>query len=170
MENDSNVRFAYLRDPVNDLRVVTFAWRKKTEATLEYAFAVNRVVSPRGKPEITKSTREQRFYDPHNRKEARKIVLRRLDSARRSLAVIKDGVSFEKTVIDDFLRKHAETVDARAKVSTRIGVISEVLRRIREAQRAKEIYLRWTQPLNKSKHDRNCPWTNLEMPDGPRKD
>jgi len=41
---DSNVRFAYLRDPVNDLRVVTFAWRKKTEATLEYAFAVNRVV------------------------------------------------------------------------------------------------------------------------------
>lgn len=164
MGNDSNVRFAYLRDPVNGLRVVTFAWRKKTEVTLEYAFAVNRVVSPRGKPETTKSTREQRFYDPHNRKEARKIVLRRLDSARRSLAVIKEGVAFEKTVIDNFLCKHAETLDDDVKVSTRIDVIRQVLHRIR----VKEFYRRLTESANKSEHECKC--RRLGISDGSRKD
>lgn len=131
---ESGVQFAYLCDPVNPLRVVTFGWRKYRETLIDYAFAVNRVVSPRDKPEVTRSTKEQRFYDPHNKEKARLIVSRRLGSKRMVRLSVDAGSSVIESIIDDFLRYAITAPRTSLPPSVRISVINGVLYRIKRSK------------------------------------
>jgi hypothetical protein len=178
MENEA-VHYEYLRDPANKLRVVTFAWRRTVDA-IEYAFAVNRVVSPPGHPDVTISTKEQRFYDPHNREQARLTTTRRLNSKRRRRLILKhpDNPVLGAIVADfDCLSSLPQTSSVP---SVRIAVISGVLTRIKRAELKHKIIgdgAEVSQVLfggsrskrNKGPHDRNCR-CGVQDVEGPKQD
>lgn len=157
---ESSVQFEYLYDPANELRVVTFGWRRDGEKAVEYAFAVNRVVSPPDKPDVMISTREQRFYDQHNFKTARLTVMRRLNSKRKRRIVIGERGSVLEYIIDNFTFYLSTSPKTSLPPSVRIAVITGVLWRIERAKRHKErtdeANRMLTEIAGSQERDRNC--------------
>lgn len=95
------VRFAYFRDPEEEQRVVTFAWRDVTNAEqravygnsksmIRYSYAINKVTGSVAKPW------KKRVVDQHNKKVARAITAGRLESPR----YVKDFGTDSDKVLD----------------------------------------------------------------------
>ena len=116
------IKFAYLRDPVNSNRVVTLAWTQKPDGDkldVQYAFAVNRVASPHNHPERIKSG-VQKHHDRHCKKIGRAVAKGRYqqDSAEtcgHNLLTLNKSVV--EAIIDDYLSIYE---DLNKKISCEI--------------------------------------------------
>ena len=73
---NDKIKFGYLKDPANPNRVVTLAWTQTSlgdKLDVRYAFAINRVASPRNRPEKVKSGL-QKHHDRHCKKIGRAVA------------------------------------------------------------------------------------------------
>jgi len=132
----SNINFAYLRDPANKLRVVTFAWKEIEEAKLdsgyravEYSYAINKVVSPRNEPWRTRKSEQ------HNKKTARTMTAGRLKSDRYKQKAVVETEKAIQSIMSDFIYHISSRISWLRKkgvVPTPELFIRDVLERIRD--------------------------------------
>jgi hypothetical protein len=169
MEKENEVRFAYFRDPICELRVVTFAWRLR-ENTIEYALAVNKVVTSRRNPGIPK---RGGIVDQHCKKVARAVAGGRLNSKQKDVVGKEEGVYITKTIVTDFLTKYQKAIllGLGRGIPTQFLVAYDVMKRLvaydvmKQIESIQSTYRCWTKSLvdnpGNNQHDRNCRCTEI---------